>query len=71
MCYSTLVSLHLDYAGSIWDPVHKDFIQRLNKIQTKAARIVKKNVKSEHKCVTQLIEGLGWGPLGTRRLHTT
>jgi hypothetical protein len=32
---------HLEYAASIWDPGHKDLIQRLSKIQRKDVRFVK------------------------------
>jgi hypothetical protein len=58
---------HLEYAASIRDPGHIYLIHRLNKIQRKVAQFVTKSLRANS--VIQRIEGLGWGPTGTRRLH--
>jgi hypothetical protein len=66
-CYIALARPHFEYAASLWHLGPKDFTQRLNKIQMKAARLVK-NRYERTQSVTQLIEGLGWEPLETRSL---
>jgi hypothetical protein len=45
-CYFALVRPHLEYAASIWDHGHKDLIGRLNKLQGKVARFVKKSLRA-------------------------
>ena len=67
-CYFALIWPHLEYAASIRDPVQKDLIRELNKIQRKAVRFVK-NCYGRTDSVTQMLNELGWEPLETRRLR--
>jgi hypothetical protein len=55
-CYFALVKTHLEYAASIWDPAHKESIPQINKIQRKAARVVK-NCYERTESVTRLLDG--------------
>ena len=68
LAYLTLVRSGLEYASVARDPFLQRKIDRLEKIQRRAARFVTNNYKRE--CgltLTQLIDSLGWDSLQERR----
>ena len=68
MAYLTLVRSGLEYTSVVGDPFLQREIDRLEKIQRRAAHFVTNNYKRE--CgltLTQLIDSLGWDSLQERR----
>ena len=66
--YHSLVLPLLDYCCGVWDPQLKTYIEKLEKVQTFAARLVTGRWKDDQ---FALREELGWRPLATRRsFHT-
>ena len=65
-CYKTYVRPIIEYSSSVWDPHLKKDIDKLEKIQRRAARFVN-NDYSYYSSPTQLMAGLGWAPLAERR----
>lgn len=63
MCRSTL-----EYASQIWDPYLGSEIDRLEKIQRRAARFVVRDFQRTSS-VTAIMDRLNWTPLKTRRKH--
>ena len=68
LAYLTLVQSGLEYASVVWDPFLWREIDRLEKIQRRAARFVTNNYRRECGLTsTQLIDSLGWDSLQERR----
>ena len=65
-CFKTYVRPILEYGSSVWDPYLKKDIEKLEKIQRRAARFVKNDYRYTSS-PTQLMDGLGWVPLAERR----
>ena len=66
--YTALVRPTLEYCSSVWDPHTKEHIQKVGKIQRRAARMVFNDYDWENKTsVTKLMKDLNWGMLSTRR----
>jgi hypothetical protein len=57
----------LEYAGTVWDPHHQNQIHKLEMVQRRAARFVKK-AYTRDVSVTRLLTDLQWQPLQERRL---
>ena len=71
--YRTLIIPKLEYASAIWDPYHKNQINKIEKIQKCAARFVlqKHHFKSPNQeSTTKMIQDLGWESLEQRRKHS-
>ena len=63
---SGMVRPKLEYASSAWDPYHQTHIQKLEGVQSKAARFVL-NRHDQMASVTQMRQVLGWPTLQARR----
>ena len=66
--YISLVRSVLEYSCSVWDPYLEGDIQRIEKIQRKAARFVKKDYQKTSS-VTSMLKDLGWETLQQRRKY--
>ena len=64
--YFALVRSILEYGCCVWDPFTQDNIRRLENIQRRSARFVRKDY-SKSTSVTSLLEDLGWASLQERR----
>ena len=68
--YTSMVRPTLEYASSAWDPYTTEDINRLDKVQRRAARFVANNYTDRTPgCVTAMVNSLGWETLTQRRLH--
>ena len=65
-CYKSLIIPILEYACTVWDPYTRKVINKIDKIQRRAARFTKNNY-SWSTSVTGLINDLNWQNLQTRR----
>ena len=68
-CYFTYVRPKLEYASSVWDPHLKEEINKIEKIQRRAARFVLNNYDPRASC-TEMLKELKWTPLDERRAKT-
>jgi hypothetical protein len=65
--YTTMVRPTLEYASLAWDPYTSDQINKLDKVQRRAARFVSNNYRDKTPgCVTAMVKSLGWEPLKER-----
>ena len=63
-----LIRQPIEYGAVIWDPYHKVDIDRLERIQRRAARFVQGDYKHTSS-VTAMIDNLEWPSLEERRLQ--
>ena len=66
-CYFTLVRPLLEYGCTAWDPYEIGHIEKLEKVNKRAARFVTGNHLREHGNTLKNMETLGWPPLIDRR----
>ena len=64
--YKALVRPILEYASSVWDPYEEKDIQKIEKVQRRAARFVLNQYKQTDS-VTAMLKDLGWQTLKDRR----
>ena len=64
--YKMLIRQPIEYGAVIWDPYHKVDIDKLEKIQRRAARFVQGDYK-QTSSVTAMIDNLEWPSLEERR----
>jgi len=64
--YISLVRSVLDYSASVWDPYLQKDIDRIENVQRRGARFVKKDYRRTSS-VTSIMNELGWKPLAHRR----
>ena len=66
--YCSIVRPTLDYASSVWDPYRTTDINRVEQVQSRAARFVHRNYRDRTLgCVSHMVRELGWPPLVDRR----
>ncbi|MCG7876680.1 MAG: reverse transcriptase domain-containing protein [Candidatus Thiodiazotropha endolucinida] len=66
--YKTMVRSSMEYAATVWDPYKVEDINRLDKVQRRAARFVCNNYTDRTPgCVTAMVNKLGWDDLQDRR----
>ena len=69
--YTTMVRPVLEYASSVWDPHLKEDIERLEKVQKRAARYTFNNYfERTPGTVTNMLQQLKWNSLEQRRRHS-
>ena len=64
--YSSLVRPKMEYAATVWDPPSKTSINKLERVQRRAARFVL-NYYSHYSSVNQMLKTLNWPTLQVRR----
>ena len=67
ICFNALVRPILEYASCIWDPHKQTHIEKLEKIQKRAARFITGNRKFAHGNTARNYSLLDWSPLQERR----
>ena len=73
LAYTSLVRPLMEYCDTVWDPTVKDYSDKLERVQRKAARWAKgqpyrrDNHKYDETSVTQLLKELNWMELKDRR----
>ena len=66
LAYHSLVRSILEYSSTVWDPFYQKDIDRLERVQRRAARFVL-NDYNPLSSVTSMVSQLGWKPLAERR----
>ena len=66
LVYNALIQPHFDYCWEVWDELDKGLIERLQKLQNRAARLIM-NFKNEHGQSILARASLGWTSLEERR----
>ena len=66
LAYTSLVRSILEYSSTVWDPFYQKDIDRLERVQRRAARFVLNDYKPLSS-VTSMVSQLGWKPLAERR----
>ena len=64
--YMTLVRPQMEYATTVWDSYHQNQIDKIEKVQRRAARYVTSRHRNRSS-VSEMIEELGWKNLQLRR----
>ena len=64
--YTTYVRPSLEFSSSVWDPHTKKNIDKLERVQRRAARFVRSNY-SRNQSVTSLMRDMNWTPLRERK----
>ena len=69
MAYNSFVRPQVEYASAVWSPYTKENINKIEKVQRRAARWVS-NDYSSYSSVTDMLSNLGWRSLENRRIDT-
>ncbi|KAK3101818.1 hypothetical protein FSP39_006589, partial [Pinctada imbricata] len=65
-CYSTLVRPTIEYASCVWSPAKRETINKLERVQRRAARFATGDYQRTSS-VTAMLQQLQWQPLQVRR----
>ena len=65
-CHKSIVRPQLEYASTIWDPVTKSKIAKVESVQMRAARFCYNDYRRTSN-VTSMLQELGWEDLQSRR----
>ena len=65
-CYKSIVRPQLEYASTVWDPVTKSNIAKVESVQRRAARFCYNDYRRTSS-VTSMLQELGWEDLQSRR----
>ena len=63
--YSALIMPHFDYCSLVWDNCSNYLLEKLQKLQNRAARVI--TGKSYETRSSEILKNLGWQPLLDRR----
>ena len=63
--YNALIMPHFDYCSLVWDNCSKYLLEKLQKLQNRAARVI--SGKSYETRSSEILKYLGWQPLLERR----
>jgi hypothetical protein len=63
--YSALIKPHFDYCNLVWDNCSKYLLEKLQKLQNRAARVI--TGKSYEIRSSEILKNLGWQPLLNQR----
>ena len=66
MAFNSLVRPQVEYTSAVWSPYTKENINKIEKVQRRAARWVS-NDYSSYSSVTDMLSNLGWQSLENRR----
>ena len=66
-CFNSLVRPILEYSCTAWDPYRQNQIDKLERINKRAARFITGNYTREHGNSLKNFESLGWSSLRERR----
>ena len=69
MAVNTLIRPKVEYNSAVWDPYTKENIDKIERVQRRAARYVYNNYDYSSS-VTTMLENLKWQPLEERRMNT-
>ena len=69
--YKALIIPYFDYGDAIYGSACKTYIEKLQKVQNRAARIILKVKKESHVSVSEMHNALGWQFLDNRRNHNS
>ena len=64
-CYKSIVHPQLEYDSTVWDPVTKSNIAKVESVQRRAARFCYKDYR-QTSSVTSMLQELGWEDLQSR-----
>ena len=64
--YISLIHSFMEYGATVWDPYQKYNIDKVERVQPRAARFVKSSY-SRYSSVSDMLDVLGWKPLSQRR----
>ena len=64
--YFTLVRPHLEYCSTVWNPHHREQVNKIEMVQRRAARYTMHDYRY-NSSVTSMLQELGWKTLEDRR----
>ena len=63
--YKAIIQPHIDYCSTVWDRLGSTLLDKIQKLQNRAARIVTQS--NYYTSASSLVEELGWDNVSTRR----
>ena len=62
--YKAIIQPHIDYCSTVWDGLGVTLLDKIQKLQNRAARIITQS--NYHTSASNLLEELGWDNVSTR-----